>query len=300
MPASIRGSVLVVALACTPPSVFETLSPGSSGGVEVCNGRDDDRDGAIDEDEPTLCDDGDPCTVGRCEGADGCFQDRAPDTCVIGGRCVTAGTASDDDVCAICDPLFSTTDWSPAGADVSCDDGEACTTNDRCDGQGACRGDGEVPDIDEQEPSSPLAPHDTLRTVADDGDDRFLVEGTFHTPDDVDTYLFTLLDENQCCVGSPCVGSTKQPQPSALVTGSAVEVCVQVFCFDGSPPVALDCIQGYALGDDTCCDPVEAIAQPDCSATDDSVDVFVDVFGTGSTCGSYQVRMGNTDSGCGF
>ncbi len=292
---------VALTIGCTTPSVFDDLPERTSeltDATETCNGIDDDGDGFVDEDEASLCDDGDPCTVGRCDPETGCVQELAPDTCRIDGTCVPSGTASPDDVCAVCDPLFSTTDWSPGGADVSCDDGEACTVNDRCDGAGGCRGDGDVPAMDEQEPSSFALPHDTLRTVNDDGDFVFLLDGSFHEPDDVDSYFFVLEDTGQFPL--ICQVNSKQPQATALATGPAVaQVCVQVACVEGTLS-SIECVRGAQLGDDTCCDPDRATLRPNCSGVDDTVDVFVDVVGTGDTCGEYQLRMGNADSGCTF
>jgi len=293
----LRGFLLGL-LACSPPTTFTTIpttETPTGGAEERCNGIDDDRDGTIDEDGATLCDDGDPCTIDRCAGRDGCEQEPDPETCRIDGQCVAAGTPSPDEVCLVCDPRLSWTEWSPAGSAVPCDDGEICTANDRCDGAGTCRGEGSAPDPDPWEPSSPSEPRDTARTLVDDATDLFLVDGSLHELSDVDSYRYRLLDENQCCAG-PCFFSSKQPRPTALVAGAASEVCVQVSCLNGSLST-LDCLEGTPVGDG-CCDSFEVIVEHDCSAADDSVDVVVDVVGTGMSCGGYQLRMGNTDSGC--
>ncbi|MEN0067194.1 MAG: hypothetical protein AAGA48_33995 [Myxococcota bacterium] len=293
-----RSAWLVgLAIGCGPPAWFETIPTQAPTGPEVCNGRDDDGDGIADEDGALLCDDGDACTVGRCAGSKGCVQSIAPDRCVIDGRCMESGATAPGEVCTICDPRLDQTAWSFAGADVSCDDGEVCTTNDRCDGEGRCRGDGIVANADPFEPNDTAA-HDTARVVYDDETQLFLLEATLDLPDDVDQFRYTLTDANQCCVG-PCFGSTKQPQAHATLTGAASEVCLQVVCPDG-PPMAVACLSGQQVGDDTCCDSTQVTMEHDCTAFDDTVDVVATIIGPGDACGDYQVRLGNLDSGCGF
>ncbi|MFH1531666.1 MAG: hypothetical protein ABIK09_13150 [Pseudomonadota bacterium] len=108
--------------------------------AELCNGLDDDCDSDVDEpllddgDLVNLCNDGNPCTVDACLGADGC-QHEALDA----GECV------DGDVCSVC------ADGNPCTAEVcdpalGCqyeplagprDDGDACT-DDGCDPDSGC------------------------------------------------------------------------------------------------------------------------------------------------------------------
>ncbi|MBM4343312.1 MAG: hypothetical protein FJ100_08035 [Deltaproteobacteria bacterium] len=68
----------------------------------------------------TGCDDGKPCTAGRCEGATGCLQ--GPAGCDDGNPCTT-------DACA-----------APGGCAYAagCDDGDACTL-DTCDATSGCK-----------------------------------------------------------------------------------------------------------------------------------------------------------------
>jgi hypothetical protein len=103
--------------ACVPPGCLEfagddcddTRATAWPGAPEPCNGRDDDCDGATDE-----------------------------GNCTIDGRCVDAGTASPDDPCLRCDPVFDPAAWSP-GEGLPCQDGLAYTVDDTCVA-GVCTG----------------------------------------------------------------------------------------------------------------------------------------------------------------
>jgi len=115
--------------------------------VEVCNGVDDDCDGAVDEE---TCDDGNPCTEDSCDGADGCVYNPLAgvectdgDLCTVGDHCVEGvcagnpvqcddGNECTDDLCVegVCQATDNNT---------LCDDGDPCTLGDVCDG-GLCKG----------------------------------------------------------------------------------------------------------------------------------------------------------------
>jgi hypothetical protein len=69
----------------------------------MCNGNETCRSGQCQAGEPLGCDDGEDCTDDACDSASGCTHEPAP-----------AGSA--------------------------CDDSEACTSGDVCDGLGACKG----------------------------------------------------------------------------------------------------------------------------------------------------------------
>ena len=73
--------------------------------------------------DPMACDDGNPCTDGRCDPVEGCVHDPNTDTCDDGDAC-TMG-----DVC--------TAGTCTAGAAVTCDDGDPCT-DDACDTTMGC------------------------------------------------------------------------------------------------------------------------------------------------------------------
>ena len=120
--------------------------------TELCNGVDDDCDGAVDPGGDALCDDGLFCNGAEtCGGIEGCLEGLSPDLddgseCTT-GRCdedgdavvqeaVAAGAAcgdASDTTCSAAD----TCDGEGACVvnhrdDVACDDGNACTANDAC------------------------------------------------------------------------------------------------------------------------------------------------------------------------
>ncbi len=114
-------------------------------------------------DSDAACDDGLPCTVDTCHADGTCGHVVAPGTCLVGGACVGAGQTAPSNLCAVCDPAANPNAWTPVvcadsdpctsdaclpqggcvhvpNATAPCDDGDACTVDDACDGQGACVG----------------------------------------------------------------------------------------------------------------------------------------------------------------
>ncbi len=87
------------------------------------------------------CDDGIDCTTDTCDMQTYTCQNVVSDGfCLIDGTCHTDGEANPNNICLICDPTTNDSDWSPAPSDTSCDDGNANTINDKCDGSGNCAG----------------------------------------------------------------------------------------------------------------------------------------------------------------
>jgi len=126
---------------------------------DLCSvGRCDPADGACGV-EPRACDDGDACTVDGCDPASGCTA--APracddgDACTIDGcdpaaGCVHTAVSCDDGNACTADACVA---GSCTSVSISCDDGNACTT-DTCDPASGCRhdvlncGDGNLCTID--------------------------------------------------------------------------------------------------------------------------------------------------------
>ena len=113
------------------------------GGVEVCDGIDNDCSGGADEEGSMLCDDDNVCTDDAC-GEQGCLNSPNFLPCDDGDALCTENDACAGGLCigssVDCDDQKSCTDDScdPAVGCVnanSCDDGEPCT-DDTCTGQG--------------------------------------------------------------------------------------------------------------------------------------------------------------------
>ena len=94
-------------------------------GPEICDGKDNDCDGDIDEDGnyEHLCNDDNDCTTEFCDGEDGCSY-----LVLNGPEC------KDGDPCTVADHCE---EGICVGQSVNCDDGNQCT-KDTCDGLVGC------------------------------------------------------------------------------------------------------------------------------------------------------------------
>jgi cysteine-rich repeat protein len=118
---------------------------------EVCNGIDDDCDGATDD---VSCDDQNPCTEDLCAGEAGCDHSimadapcddgdpgTASDTCSPEGTCGGAAITCPTGACiAESLPNGVDCDITHLAAGATCDDGDTTTKDDQCDGGDACAG----------------------------------------------------------------------------------------------------------------------------------------------------------------
>ena len=85
---------------------------------ELCNGQDDDCDGATDE---TACDDKDPCTADACNAVKGLCEHTATVDCDDKNPCTADSCDKTDGGCQ-----------HKLSAGTSCNDGDACTVGDLC------------------------------------------------------------------------------------------------------------------------------------------------------------------------
>jgi hypothetical protein len=89
----------------------------------------------------TSCNDGVACTTDRCT-ATGCDNSQVADGwCRIGRSCFSASAPNPGNPCQACLPTAtqaSRTAWSNQPSSTTCNDGNACTLDDRCSGTGTC------------------------------------------------------------------------------------------------------------------------------------------------------------------
>ncbi len=150
------------------------ICQGTAPMAEVCNGLDDNCSGAPDEgtcDDGLACTDNvcggesrqcaNPVRDGFCLIGGQCWAENAANpefpcqrcvsavsktswtgdegegaSCFIDGECWPSGAGKPNEPCLRCRPNLSTTTWQPAdpNANIACNDGLACTKNDRCNG----------------------------------------------------------------------------------------------------------------------------------------------------------------------
>ncbi|MCS6800080.1 MAG: hypothetical protein NZ898_16440, partial [Myxococcota bacterium] len=85
------------------------------------------------------CSDELACTTDRCNEAANRCEHTVTDGCLIDGACVAEGALDASNPCRACLPAMSRTAYSDRPNGTSCDDGVACTNDDRCMG-GTCAG----------------------------------------------------------------------------------------------------------------------------------------------------------------
>jgi cysteine-rich repeat protein len=283
--------------------------------AELCNGVDDDCDGAIDED---TCDDDNPCTEDACLGEGGCehvaldgVECLDGDPCTAADHCVAGICLGDPVLCDDQNPCTDDSCTETGGCDhapnvVDCDDGDPCTVADEC-GDGACAGTPVACDCATDADCGPLEDGDLcngtlvcdtaslpFQCVVDPGT---LVDCPAPEGSDAPCLVATCDGETGACGFAAGADSTPCDDGDPCTIGDA---CLEGSCVSGS---AANCNDGNPCTDDTCAEGVGCVHVPNDLACEDGNictvgDVCVD--GQCGSGGSIACDDGNvcTDDAC--
>ncbi len=224
-----------------------TCNDGNACTTDTCTS------GATCTGSPRSCSDGLSCTTDFCsEDVGSCISAVNPGSCVIGGACVADGTVSPTNVCVSCQPPTSISDWSPTGAGLPCDDGGTCTTDDVCNGAGACSG----------------APRD-----CGDG-----FSCTTDLCNELTDSCANALDSGNCIIDGNCYAAGESSPDNDCVACNPMRSATNwSFAAEGSP-----CEDGDACTVDACGTAGSCLGSPlDC---DDGVDCTADSCAAGEGC----------------
>ncbi len=109
-----------------------TACDAGTAAAEVCDGKDNDCDDAVDEDgEASICDDSDPCTVDSCVGFQGCVNAPMAECCISDDECTDSSPCTTD----LCVNNQCQNDLIQGCCvfDADCEDADPCTEDD-CEG----------------------------------------------------------------------------------------------------------------------------------------------------------------------
>jgi cysteine-rich repeat protein len=215
---------------------------------ELCNGLDDDCDGATDD---VPCDDLNPCTTDSCAGEAGCSNIITP-----GEACDDDDPSTRDDACNVegqCSgfPIVCPTDQcilesTPNGTDCEttykplqafCDDGDVSTNGDICDGAGSCQGTPYVCEATQCEASA--SPNGVTCDV------EYWAGGTACDDEAPDTAGDTC-DGQGGCAGTPYICEPTQCEAESVADGTG--------CVGSAKPVGIACDDGEAATKFDACD----------------------------------------------
>lgn len=134
------------------------------------------------------CDDGIECTFDECTSDTECTHDLKPGWCFVAGKCIEDGDSDPAVICRSCQTALKNDELLPDD-NMSCDDGDTCTVNDRCH-EGFCIADAR--DCGDRNSC-------TADMCVDGSCVNEPVEGMCNDED--------LCTENDLCVDGQCVGS---------------------------------------------------------------------------------------------
>ncbi|GMV44397.1 MAG: hypothetical protein AMXMBFR64_61130 [Myxococcales bacterium] len=238
---------------------------------------------------PYTCDDGRACTVDACDGLGGCGATVAEGACLIGNQCYADG---DQQGCGECRPGESQTVWSPIGEDEPCDDGDACTQGDHCEGA-VCTGgalvcdDGSLCTSDACDPATGCV-HAAVAASCDDGDacttgdlclDGACVGGSPVNCNDDNPCTDDTCAAASGCSNAPHIGDCTDGDACTLGDTCEAGACIggpQNPCDDDNPCTVDSCDAGggcvHVPAEDPCCQGGKGICDDDDPCTVDLCD----------------------------
>ncbi len=163
----------------------------------ACTQTDSCQAGACTGSNPITCMAGDSChSAGACNASTGVCSTPTLNSgfCYIGGGCVASGATNGANTCETCQPTASTTQYSNVSNGTSCNDGNACTTSDACQG-GTCIGNPVVCTATDQCHAAGMCVQGTGLCTNPSAPDGTTCTGT------------NLCNQTYACTGGACTGS---------------------------------------------------------------------------------------------
>ncbi len=252
--------------------------------------------GAVCAGTPYSCDDALACTRDVCLGDGTCEHTLRNGRCLIDGVCHAEGQSNPENPCEACVTPQQSDAWS-ADDHGRCDDGNPCTTDDRCFG-GACVGtvrrceDGNPCTDDVCDPLSGQCVSTNNNAPCED--DNPCTAGDFCEGG----FCRTGPGETDCEDGNPCTRNSCNP------TAGCVADPIEAVCNDENPCTVGDrCHAGTCAGtprvcndanlctDDACDPAVGCVATPNAAPCDDN-----NVCTSGDTCANGACESGAYDA----
>ncbi|NOZ02853.1 MAG: hypothetical protein GXP54_13350 [Deltaproteobacteria bacterium] len=306
-------SLTSAALGCGGGDIGNEADLDISTGPDQDGGQNDPgalADGAADT-SARPCDDGLDCTDDSSPSPDACDHVLLPGFCLIDDTCYPEGAEDPDNQCYSCQTAIATDTFMPDDT-LACDDGDGCTTDDRCQ-DGQCVS-GPV-DCDDANPCTAdtcvegQCSHEAIAADCDDGDlctindacEQGVCKGSAVDCDDGNPCTDDLCDPDKGCLNPPVTSTEPVPcEDGNLCTVG--DICVNGACQAGSDPP--DCDDGNPCTDDGCVPSKGCVPLPNSLPCDDGDPCTVEDVCKGSVCtpgpGSLSCDDGNicTDDAC--